>query len=320
MDSQELLERAFSRASKIEKRGTVPFDTVKKTDIAKVTAIGDMTVSTLLKYVRAFPRLEKSEEFLPELIDVLVGLDDLKKALSNLTWAAEKVSDLQRTYLRRIRRAANIDQVEKERKGFYGRFSSIMKQIDGSLKVAAKARDKFRELPSIDPDMPTIVIAGYPNVGKSQLMERISTGKPVIAPYPFTTKGIGVGHFQEGWRRFQIVDTPGLLDRDLEERNAIELQAVLALKYLADLIIFVIDPSETCGYSLDKQIHLLEATKGLFDEIPLIEVENKADICVSDSGRLKISAASGEGVDQLLEEAVTVLKARSKEEGEERSS
>lgn len=308
MTSDELLERAFSRGHKIEKEGSVPFDTAKKTDLAKISAIGDMTVTTLLKYVRAFPRLEKKEEFLPELIDVIIGQDELKKSLSALTWAAERCSQLQRKYTLGVRKAHNIDTVEKYRKEFYGRFASVLKQIDKDLKFVSRARDEFRKLPTIDPEILTVVIAGYPNVGKSQLVERVSTAKPIIAAYPFTTKGIIIGHFQDGWRSYQIIDTPGLLDRDLEERNAIELQAILALKYLADVIVFMIDPSETCGYSMEKQLHLLASVKNSFGEVPFILVDNKVDLIRTDSENIKISALTGEGVDVLIRSVVAQLK------------
>jgi nucleolar GTP-binding protein len=147
-----------------------------------------------------------------------------------------------------------------------------------------------------------VVIAGFPNVGKSQLVERISSARPVIAPYPFTTQGIGVGHVKFGWHRFQVIDTPGLLDRPLEERNAIELQAILALKYLADVIVFILDPSETAGYTMEKQERLLTSVRENFPGIPIIEVENKVDVLRSDSERLKMSAINGEGVEVLLDQ------------------
>lgn len=310
MTSQELLDRAFARASKAEVPGSAPFDAVKKTNIAKINGIGDMTVTTLLRYVRAFPRMEKEDEFFAQLVDVVIGLDGLKKSLSSITWCAEKASHLQRMYMHKVKKAPNIDTVAKVTREFYGRFSSIVNQIEKDLLFAQKARDSLKQLPSINPDIPTIVIAGYPNVGKSQLTERISTAKPAVAPYPFTTKGIQVGHLKIGWHTYQVVDTPGLLDRELEKRNAIELQAILALKYLAHLIVFVFDPSETCGYTMERQEALLRSIRGSFPGIPFIEVENKADLEWGGTGsRPRISASTGEGVDELVKLIETHLRA-----------
>jgi nucleolar GTP-binding protein len=310
MTAQELLDRAFARASRAEVSGAAAFDTVKKTNIAKITTIGDMTTTTLLKYVRSFPRMEKEEEFYSQLIDVIIGHDNLKKALANLSWCAEKCSDLQRKYLLKVRRAPNIDEVAKATREFYGRFSSVINRVGPDLEFCQKARDKLRQLPAVDTAVQTVVIAGYPNVGKSQLVERISTAKPTIAPYPFTTKGIIIGHLRSGWRTYQVIDTPGLLDRELEKRNSIELQAVLALKYLADLIVFLIDPSETCGYALERQLALLASVKANFHDMPIIEVDSKSDLEGRFTGRPRISALTGEGVDELVALIERTLKAQ----------
>ncbi|MBM4237290.1 MAG: GTP-binding protein, partial [Euryarchaeota archaeon] len=221
LTSEEILDKSFRRVAGIKKKGTDRLDGAKKTAIAKITASADIVSSTLDRYVKAFPSFEKGEEFRLEIVDVLVGVDKLKKSLGALAWCARRSSELGRDYLSRIRKASEVSEVLRLKKEFYGRLSSIVNQIQEELRFVSSARDKLRRMPTIDLSVPTVVIAGYPNVGKSQLVERISTAKPLIATYPFTTKGIGVGHFTGGWRRYQVIDTPGLLDRTLEERNRI---------------------------------------------------------------------------------------------------
>ena len=51
--------------------------------------------------------------------------------------------------------------------------------------------------------------------------------------------------------RFQVIDTPGILDHSLEERNTIEMQAITALAHLKACVLFFFDPSETCGYTIN---------------------------------------------------------------------
>ena len=172
----------------------------------------------------------------------------------------------------------------------------------------------MKKFPSIQ-DVPTIVIAGYPNVGKSSLLRHLSAAKPEIAIYPFTTKQVIVGHIKikekYSTKTFQIIDTPGLLDRPLSKRNDIEKQAIAALAHLADLIVFMIDPSETCGYSLKDQYNMLDQIKNLFGDVPIVVVENKADLKKTESSTFKISCENKEGIEELTTEILKMIETES---------
>ena len=74
------------------------------------------------------------------------------------------------------------------------------------------------------------------------------------------------------------MDTPGILDHPLEERNVIEMQAVTALAHLRAAILYFFDISEQCGHTLDEQVKLFESIKPLFVNKPLLVVANKADV------------------------------------------
>ena len=158
--------------------------------------------------------------------------------------------------------------------------------------------------------------AGFPNVGKSTLVKAVSTAEPEVAYYPFTTQKVIIGHLNIDQHRVQIVDTPGILDRPMSERNEIEKQAITALKYLAHVIIFMIDPSEACGWTIDDQFNLLEEVKRMFPLVPVFAVFNKVDITPVDKmesarTRLKdsyeIVATEGQGVEELLRVAVEAV-------------
>ena len=69
----------------------------------------------------------------------------------------------------------------------------------------------------------------------------------------------------------------------------------------ADIIIFVMDTSETCGYSLEKQKNLLKNLKDLFSKSEFIIVENKSDLSKKNLDYLKISCKTGQGIDVLKE-------------------
>jgi len=301
LSSEEIIDKMFRRSKKVEvpmSKNRLRFH--KNLSIAKIYTARDVAVSTLKKYVDSFPYINKLHPFYRTLLDLLVDKNEYKKSLASLVWAIDKINGFADKYARKIKGVGKVEDAIKFRKEFYGRTSSILKQIGPKLEYLAHVREIMKKLPDIDPNLPTVVIAGYPNVGKSELVSKLSTAKPEIAAYPFTTKGITVGHMEVRNRRVQIVDTPGLLDRPLEKRNKIEKQAILALKYLADLIVFLLDPSETCGYSMEEQKTLLKEIRTDFP-VPILVVENKSDLLRTDSENLKISAKTGEGLKELVE-------------------
>ena len=309
LSAEELMDKAFRRASKISVSGATFLDAKKKTTLAKITASGDIIHDTLQGYVDRFPRIEKEEDFLSELVDIVIGLDDYKKSLGAVNWAAKRVEILRSESVRSIRWSKDPALIDSVKGQFYGRTSSLLKRISKDLLFLQECKNRFRKLPHIEPDVPTVVIAGFPNVGKSNLVTVLSSAAPEIAPYPFTTKGVIVGHIEDDWRRYQIIDTPGLLDRQFDERNDIEKQAVLALRYLTDVMLFVIDPSETCGFPLEMQERLLETVEKGFPGVPIIIAESKSDVMKTDNGRICFSAQTGENMDVLTDTILRELRA-----------
>jgi len=308
LTADEILDKAFKKASKVDLHGTSKLETVRESNIAKLKSSSDTISSTMGKYVKAFPSLGKLSPFYAELVDITVGTDQLKKSLGALDWSRGQVAKISKKAVRDIGSASNIGEIDEIRRSAYGRISSVVKQVSKELKFLGQARNKMRKFPVVETTLPTIVVAGSPNVGKSQLICRVSTAKPRVAEYPFTTKEISVGKFEKRYFKYQVIDTPGLLDRPLERRNEIELRAVLALRHLADAIVFMMDPSETCGYPKTDQENLLRDIERQFSEIPIVVVENKVDVVRSDTDRLKVSALSGDGVPALIDLLTDMLK------------
>jgi len=302
LSADELLDKAFGRAKKIRSR-----DKKEKT-INKISTVKQLLNNTLQKYVKAFPSFDNLHRFHYELIDLLVGVDKLKKSLASLDWARKKISRIAANGIKKAKREdADYKKIIAE---VYGRISSIVYEINPHLTFLVEARQKIKTLPYIDVNAPTVIIAGYPNVGKSSLLKILSSAKPEIASYPFTTKGLIVGHvvIEEGYekRKIQMVEAPGLLDRPDEERNEIERQGIIALRYLPDLIVFIVDASMHCGYTMDKQMKLLEELRREFD-VDMIVVENKVDISGGKTDFMKISCSTGEGIEELKREIMKRL-------------
>jgi nucleolar GTP-binding protein len=310
LTAKQLLDRSIRRTKKIQIHDRDKRYEIKKIIIARTeTFIMDLT-SRLESYVKNFPSIDKLPLFYQEIIDIKIDTDKLKNSLGAIDWARKTTLMVYSTQSSSLIKSGNVEFLKQKQKEIYGRVSSIVKQVDKNLVFLSNAQKILRTFPDIE-DIPTVVIAGYPNVGKSSLIRQLSAAKPEVAQYPFTTKQIYVGHMEKTVRyekkQYQIIDTPGLLDRPLSERNNIEKQAIAALRHLADLIVFIFDPSETSGYPMSEQTLMLEDIKKLFCDVPFIIVENKVDVQNTGSANRKISCTTGEGIEELRQEILSVL-------------
>jgi nucleolar GTP-binding protein len=272
-----------------------------------VTSVSDITKDTLLAYVESFPDFDALHPFYAELTATLVNVRGVRADLRRLQKCAELVTSVCKKNMRQMNKTSKVEFLEMKRKEVYGRVGSILNETGPALERLEGARHALVQVPSLDLTIPTVVVAGLPNVGKSAFVARIASAKPRIAPYPFTTRGIIVGHAELGGRRVQVVDTPGILDRPAEERNEIEERALAAVRHLGDVVVFLFDPTAHAHAPMEAQEHLLKEVRQLFRKRLIVEVENKADLVRTKSRRLKMSAETGEGVDALLAHVVRLL-------------
>ena len=297
--ADELLDRVFRRAAKKMREKT----NKRHADEDFVRSITQSSHDKLVAIIQSFPEFEELPPFYRDLCDIIFGMDNLKKNLGMVGWAAKNVRDIGFGISREMRKADTIS----ERKRAVARIASVVHRADDALHYLNDARNVLRKLPHVNPDEFTIVIAGYPNVGKSSFIRLVSSVEPEIASYPFTTKGIIVGHrMMERRRKVQFIDTPGLLDRAEDERNAIEKQSLNALVYVADIVLFIIDASENCGYSIESQMKLREEIDNLVS-VPMLTAVNKSDI-KSYEGFFNMSTVTGDGVDEVLAELLRIRK------------
>lgn len=156
--------------------------------------------------------------------------------------------------------------------------ATICKRLKEPLKYLEEVRQHLGRLPSIDPNTRTLLICGYPNVGKSSFLKSVTRADVDVQPYAFTTKSLYVGHFDYKYLRFQAIDTPGILDHPLDEMNTIEMQSITAIAHLRSAVLYFVDLSEQCGYSVEAQVKLYHSIKPLFEHKIVFLVVNKIDV------------------------------------------
>jgi nucleolar GTP-binding protein len=293
--ADEILDRSFRRAAKKMKEKT----NKERANQEFVRAVGAAIHDRLVYIIRGFPEFNDIPPFYREMADILYGIDRIRQSLGAVGWAAKHTKMVGNQLVLQSRKA---DDTLVVRKRAVARLASMVHQIDKDLHFLNEVRNTLRQLPHVE-DTFTVVIAGYPNVGKSSFIRRVSSADPEVASYPFTTKGIIVGHRIMGREKIQFVDTPGILDRPAEERNAIEKQALSAMMNVASVVLFILDPSEHCGYPMELQLNLLAEVKGMVKN-PVIVVANKSDL-VAPEGYQTMSTADGTGVEEVLAAILT---------------
>jgi len=303
--AEELIDQAFSRAAR-SGRAKSGVEAQQSMLLTASNIISD----NLENVVTSWPDFDALDPFYYNLADALVDADELRKHLNEIGWASNKATDIRHEYERRLH--GDEETARKLRKQAFARLADVVEAVDADLRAVSDAREQLRNLPDIQPDEPTIVVAGYPNVGKSSFVNSVTRASNEEASYPFTTTQIHVGHVDHERIRYQVVDTPGLLDRPPADRNEVESQAVSALEHAADAVLVVLDPTGECGYPLDVQRALRDAVQDRFD-VPVLVVYNKIDR-VEDGGRddfedadYLLSVTTGENVRTVLEAAIDAV-------------
>jgi nucleolar GTP-binding protein len=301
--AEELVDKAFSRAARSGRaKGGL------EAQQSMLTTAGNILSDNLENVVTQWPDFELVDPFYYELADAIVDVDELRQSLSRVTWASRQIDEIKREYQPKLRRTTP-ETARKHRKQAFARMADIVEQVADDLERIGAARDDLKTVPDIRPDEPAIVVAGYPNVGKSSFVNNVTRASNEIATYPFTTRGVQIGHFEHDRIRYQIVDTPGLLDRPEDERNDIERQAVSALEHLADAVVFVVDASGDCGYPIDVQLELRDAVERRFAsrDVPVLTVCNKSDESRDVEAGEYMSVTADENVDGVLDAAVEAV-------------
>ena len=175
-------------------------------------------------------------------------------------------------------------------------------------------------------------LLGYPNAGKSTLIRSVSSAKPKVADYPFTTLNPNLGvvrlNFDES---FVIADVPGIIEGASEGTGL----GIAFLKHLSRtrLLLHLVDlgqniPAKETATEIKKlELELDKFSNELskkerwmvFNKTDLISnVEEKSKLIIDDlewQGPIyRVSAATGENMDSLIRDIMYRLKELNDEE------
>ncbi|MEM0056867.1 MAG: GTPase [Candidatus Geothermarchaeota archaeon] len=272
---EEILAKIKKAASKVRYKNKL--ETAIRREKSRIVVAYEGIKRNLERALSVLDAYENAHVFYKELINIIFKEEILKETRENLKKCLYILAKIKDNYLKKIEKIKNPKDGTEIRRESLGRLLSVIRRKRKYLDVVVELWRYAHKLPSIDFNEPIVVIAGPPNVGKSSLVNILSTAKSKVASYPFTTKEIHIGHMEANHYRIQVVDTPGLLDRPLSERNEIELKAIVALRHLPNLVVFMFDVSPSRYYDIEKQIKIFRDVKNLFHNKACIVVVNKID-------------------------------------------
>lgn len=257
---------AFGRSSRradqlrTEIRGSKK-EKAQRIEGARMDVVASEIEQAFDRIIKSFPSFDNLHIFYQELVTLWFDPEKIKKALGALAWVTSNTKKMLRAKQRQLRDVQTPFEANEIRRSFFGRVGSLLKQIKDDLAFLEDVRQQMKSFPTIKTETLTFAIAGFPNVGKSTLLTKITTSTPEINSYAFTTRKLNVGYCKEGRKKVQLIDTPGTLNR-FEKMNAIEKQAHLAMHYVSHAIIYVFDLTQEAA-TLEDQFALFEKIEEL---------------------------------------------------------
>jgi GTP-binding protein len=176
-----------------------------------------------------------------------------------------------------------------------------------------------------------VALIGFPNVGKSTLIARVSAARPKIADYPFTTLVPNLGVVRVGNRQgrpsdateFVMADIPGLIEGAAEGRG-------LGHDFLrhverARVLCVLLDASPLSVESPREQEEILLRELGDYQadllERPRVIVEARSDLSEDRDGYgFPISSITGEGIDALVSQLAGLVAEDRRDEAERQTN
>lgn len=336
--SKEIIESALRRAERVGGNKKLKNEAARAKNRAarQLDALMKELAAPLGTYEKGFPRTSRLHPFENALLELTVGSESYDRALARVSALRKASVEVAKGYAARAGKAPNKrDAIALQTEGF-SRVEAVFNRGADAVDELKELAKSLRRLPVVDPALPTVALVGAPNVGKSSLVQLLSSGLPEVQNYPFTTRSIKMGHFYVDGRRHQVTDTPGLLRRSDEDRNAMERLTLASLQHLPTAVLFVSDLTAECGTSVANQWAIRKELLERFPGKPWIDVFSKTDLLEEEfdeaddrnrsgttngtaevatavdfaaavPGALRVSSLTGGGVDNLKEAMLGML-------------
>ncbi|OXB71188.1 UNVERIFIED_CONTAM: hypothetical protein H355_006887, partial [Colinus virginianus] len=266
--------------------------------------------------------------FYGDLLNILYDRDHYKLALGMIAATSRRVEKIAKEYVTLCKYADGLYKCKSLKVAALGRMCTLVSVYVRVIEEAGETeRDSEGEVKKLGQPLQYLEEA-------RQHMSRLPSINPVARTLLLTVRVFT-----------QVIDTPGILDHPLEERNVIEMVAITALTHIQDAflcderlfllqstVLYLLDLSEECGYSIEMQVSLFHSLAVLFKNKDVLIVLNKTDkvmladlpperqMLIRDMGKdvkvdfVEASTLTGIGVDEAKNRACDMLLKRKVEQ------
>ncbi|XP_021865758.1 nucleolar GTP-binding protein 1 isoform X2 [Spinacia oleracea] len=299
MPSVDIIQSAIRKAKKVSAtKGIANIAKRERNRGAKqLDALMKELAVPLRLYTESFPNKNHLHPYERSLIELTLGDGNYEEVLSKVNNLRKKVTAVAKEHASVCAKSLTKKEAEE-------RLNEGMKRVEAAYYRESKAVDDLL------------------NIAK-------------ICNYPFTTRGILMGHIVVNYQRFQVTDTPGVLTRLDEERNNLEKLTLAVLTHLPTAVIYVHDLTGECGTSVSDQFTTYTEIRGRFSKHLWIDVVSKCDILhespsafitedlttddadlaryriFGPEGAMRVSVMNGHGLDELKEKVHNMLISQS---------
>jgi len=116
--------------------------------------------------------------FYADLMNILYDRDHYKLALGQINTAKNLIEHVSRDYVRLLKYGDSLYRCKCLKRAALGRMCTIVKKLKASLGYLEEVRKHLARLPALDTDTRTLLVTGYPNVGKSSFMNKVRRKGP----------------------------------------------------------------------------------------------------------------------------------------------
>ncbi|CAH8359930.1 unnamed protein product [Eruca vesicaria subsp. sativa] len=180
-------------------------------------------------------------------------------SLGQVKTARHMITNIANDYVNLLKFGGSVKECKSLKKSAVSGMFSVVNEITPSLAYLEQLRQHLVKLPLVEPEVPTIMVSGYPHVDKIRVVD-------------FVKRSVG---FEGLNMRCQVID--GVLDKPVFGECNVVVDALGS--HLRDVIVlFCLDVSGSCGYSVADQVVFMQSVKGVFVDRPLLIVCDESDL------------------------------------------